>query len=147
MGSISRSDSANPYASLSTAMSELDHYARWEAGGARPERRIDPAVRDKAITWETSWNSAPRANGITVPSIAGGVCKRLFQGEALALVAWRRLRLLAGVSSISVRMARRSSVAEITGKSTTSTHPKASRHCSELKLRSAWLVRVLRHSQ
>ncbi len=43
------------------------------------------------------------------------------------------VRLLEGDSSISARMARRSSVAETTGKRTTSMHPKASRHCREVE--------------
>src|SRR5580700_1009622 len=76
---------------------------------------------------------------------AGGLCN--FQAETLSLLAWRTLRLLAGDSSISLRMARRSSVAETTGKRMTRTQPKASRHCSGVNLRPAEGVLEPRHSQ
>ncbi len=74
---------------------------------------------------------------------AGGVCN--FQADALSLLGSRMVRLLEGDSSISARMARRSSVAETTGKRTTSMHPKASRHCRELTLRLACGVLDARH--
>ena len=50
-------------------------------------------------------------------------------------------------SSISARMASRSSEAEITGKSRTSAHPRASRHCSEVTLRTNRDPPLRRHSQ
>lgn len=56
------------------------------------------------------------------------------------------LRLLAGDSSISVRITRRSSVAEITGNSMTSPQPNASKHCKALDL-LAEVVLEPRHSQ
>jgi len=67
-------------------------------------------------------------------SSAGGVCNRLFQTEALSLLPWRMLRLLAGDSSISARIACTSSVADMTGKRTTSAQPSASQHCKEADL-------------
>ncbi len=73
---------------------------------------------------------------------AGGLCN--FQLETLSGLAGWMLRLLAGDSSISLRMAQRSSVAEITGKRMTSMQPKASRHCREVNLR---LVLDVLHSQ
>src|SRR5208282_2860040 len=80
-----------------------------------------------------------------VASRAGGLCS--FQPETLSWLACRTLRLLAGDSSISLRMASRSSVAEITGKRITSRQPKASRHCKDVNLRPAGAVLELRHSQ
>src|ERR1039458_2583656 len=82
---------------------------------------------------------------LAVAANAGGLCH--FQAEALSLLACRMVRLLAGDSSISLRMARRSSVAETTGKRMTSMHPKASRHCSAVNLLPAETVLQLRHSQ
>ena len=78
---------------------------------------------------------------------AGGPCSRLIQAEFLSLPACRTVRLLLDESSISARMACRSSDAEITGNSRTSTHPRASRHCSELTQRAARTSASRRHSQ
>ena len=66
------------------------------------------------------------------------------QSDALSPLLWRRLRLLAGDSSISARIARKSSVAETTGKRMAKTHPRASKHCKELNPRE--ILRP-RHSQ
>jgi hypothetical protein len=57
------------------------------------------------------------------------------------------VRRQAGDSSVSLRMAERSSVAEITGKSMTNTHPKASRHWRALNWRLKATVLEPRHSQ
>lgn len=57
------------------------------------------------------------------------------------------VRLLAGDSSISLRITRRSSVADTTGKRITSMHPNARKHCKALNLRPYGAVLQLRHSQ
>lgn len=57
------------------------------------------------------------------------------------------LRLLAGDSSISARMARKSSLAETTGKSMTNKHPSASRPWHAVNLRVAGAVLASCHSQ
>src|SRR5579859_1975284 len=56
-------------------------------------------------------------------------------------------RLLADDSSISLRMARRSSVAETTGKRMTSMHPNARTHWTGLNLLPRGTERAPRHSQ
>ncbi len=72
---------------------------------------------------------------------AGGPCSRLAQAEFFSLPACRTVRLLVADSSISARMACRSSEAEITGNNRTSAHPRASKHCSEVT-RTAVRARV-----
>jgi hypothetical protein len=67
--------------------------------------------------------------------------------ESRSLLCWRMLCLLQGDSSNSARMAQRSSVAEITGKRTTITHPRANRHCHAEGLRAAEATLRLHHSQ
>ena len=84
-------------------------------------------------------------NGVAELMRAGGLCD--FQADALSVLDCRRLRLLTCDSSISVRIARRSSVAETTGKSRTSRHPKASRHCNAVNLRPVDSPLVFDHSQ
>jgi len=91
--------------------------------------------------------SVASANDQDVPRSADAVCDRAFQAEALSWLVRRMLRLLMGDSSISVRMAMRSSVAETTGKRITSAQPKASRHCRELDLCSAQEFLEPRHKQ
>ena len=56
------------------------------------------------------------------------------------------LRLLMGDSSTSARIARRSSVAEITGKRMINRHPSEKKHCSE-DLRRTRALRQSCHSQ
>lgn len=67
------------------------------------------------------------------------------QVDALSPAFWQMLRLLRGDSSISARIACKSSVAEITGNRITSMHPRESRHCRDLRPTRA-LLRS-RHSQ
>ena len=61
------------------------------------------------------------------------------------MLACRTARLLVADSSISVRIACRSSVAEITGNSNTSTHPSASRNCNEVTRRAERAARSGQH--
>src|ERR1035437_10594306 len=82
---------------------------------------------------------------LAVAANAGGLCH--FQAEALSLLACRMVRLLAGDSSISLRMARRSSVAETTGKRMTSMHPRTSTHCKAVNLRTSEEVLEPCHNQ
>jgi hypothetical protein len=67
--------------------------------------------------------------------------------ETFSWLARRVVRLMAGDSSISFRMARRSSVAETMGKRMTSSHPKASTHCRGVNLRPTVAVLEPRHNQ
>src|SRR5215467_6968922 len=53
--------------------------------------------------------------------------------DTLPTAFWQMLRLLRGDSSISARMACKSSVAETTGNRITSMHPRESRHCRDLR--------------
>lgn len=69
-----------------------------------------------------------------------------FSEECLSVLFWQMLRL-EGDSSISARIARRSSVAEMTGKRTTSAQPRESRHCRVVSLRPAAAPLETRHSQ
>ena len=63
--------------------------------------------------------------------MAGGACTRALHGDGFSEADGQKLRLLDGDSSISARITWRSSVAEITGKSTTRAQPRASRHWIE----------------
>jgi len=100
--------------------------------------------KSRAGNWcQSSLSTIKRRFG--VQARAGGVCN--LPADALSLLASRTVRLLEGDSSISARMAQRSSVAETTGKRTTSMHPIASRHCRDLNLRVAWVALDTRHSQ
>lgn len=56
------------------------------------------------------------------------------------------LRLLVGLSSISARITRRSSVAETTGKRTTSAHARQKIPCKALNLRRSGVRTDARHS-
>src|ERR1700689_743190 len=112
-------------------------YERKESGGARPACAMAGGARVnkyRAPKWgQSSSFTIKRLFG--VQARAGGVCN--LPADALSLLACRTVRLLAGDSSISARMAQRSSVAETTGKRTTSMNPRASRHCRDLNLRVA----------
>ena len=77
---------------------------------------------------------------------AGGPCSRFTQAECFSLPVCRTARLLAD-SSISARIACRSSVAEITGNSSTTVHASASKHCSAVTLCAARALAPRRHSQ
>jgi hypothetical protein len=91
------------------------------------------------------------ASGAGVQAIlaikAGGPCKRLTQAECFSLAACSTVCLLVAVSSISARIACRSSVAEITGKSSTTAQPSVSRHCSAVALRATRASPPRRQSQ
>jgi len=65
--------------------------------------------------------------------------------DTLSPAFWQMLRLLRGDSSISARIACKSSVAETTGNKITNMHPRESRHCRDLRPTRA-LLRS-RHSQ
>ena len=74
-------------------------------------------------------------------------CAGDFDAERRSPFDWPILRLLTGDSSISARMARRSSVAEMTGKRITSMHPRANRHWTAVNRRAAGVLLQLRHSK
>jgi len=91
------------------------------------------------------WMSAPSQRNVA--GSAGAACSRVFARDDLSVLACRMLRLLAGDSSVSVRMASRSSLAEITGNNMTSRHPRASTHCKEPNGWSVPSLLDLRQSQ
>ncbi|HEX4663005.1 MAG TPA: hypothetical protein VH196_01360 [Terriglobales bacterium] len=76
---------------------------------------------------------------------AGGLCH--LEAETLSWLARRAVRLVAGDSSVSFRMAQRSSVAETTGKRMTSIHTKARMHCRAVNLRPTMVDFEPRHNQ
>ena len=78
---------------------------------------------------------------------AGGPCKRLTPVECFSLPACSTVCLPVADSSISARMACRSSVAEITGNSSITAQPSASRHCSAVTLRATRAFPPRRQSQ
>src|SRR5208283_529694 len=61
---------------------------------------------------------------------AGRLCQRLCETQAFSPAAWQTPRLLGEDSSISARMACKSSEAEITGNSRTMTQPKTQKKMS-----------------
>ncbi len=124
------------------------NYARREQGGARLARRTTGAAGSDCGTEKDSCQpSISGANVAVAATTAGKVCHRLCQAEVFSAAAWRALRLPGEDSSISVRIACRSSVAEITGKSRTSKHASASKHCREPNLLKARVWKLRRHSQ
>ena len=124
------------------------NYPGREKGGARPALRTRGLDSGDSCTSEPS-NTRTSRTGIqlALATIAGGPCSRLTQAEVLSLPVWRTVRLLMEESSISARMACRSSEAEITGNSRTSTHAKASKNCSAVTRRSRRAAAPRRHSQ
>src|SRR5271166_4725375 len=110
---------------------DLASYARQKHGGARLARRIDGATGNESRT-EKSFcpGSGARPIGAEVAATAGRLCQRLCETEAFSPAAWQTLRLLGEDSSISARMACRSSEAEITGNSRTITQPRTQRKTS-----------------
>jgi hypothetical protein len=124
------------------------NYPRRERGGARPTWTNDGLDETNQRTTPTSSNSTSGATSHTAFATgAGAPCIRLTQAELLSTLAWRTVRLLVADSSISARIACRSSEAEITGNSKTSTHPSASKHCSGVILRASRASVSRRHSQ
>jgi hypothetical protein len=107
-------------------------YPRKElVGGARPDRSSAGwAGLNKLKAGITCRHSLFKIKQHVVPANAGEVCH--FQSDGLSLLAWRIVRLMPGASSIQSCMAQTSSVAEITGKRTTSIHPRASRQWDAL---------------
>jgi hypothetical protein len=140
-----KTDERSPFLVLQTT-GDSRNYAGRESGGARPARwtaGVDGT--DRLRDGRGSQPSSFRTKELAFAVNAGGLCH--FQTEALSLVICRMVRLLAGDSSISARMARRSSVAEITGKRMTSMHPRVSRHCRAFDLRPARVALDPRHNQ
>jgi hypothetical protein len=107
-----------------------------ERGGARLARSMaGTAGTDNRSVGNGCQLCPPTVTDFALAAKAGGFCHR--QAKALSLLARRMVRLLAGDSSISLLMARRSSVAETTGKRMTSMHPRASTHCTAVNLRTS----------
>src|SRR5579859_1659095 len=109
-------------------------YARKGSGGPRPVRAMagsdgseNPEVATKCQT------SSCVAKKLEVEMAAGWACQVL--KGALSALLWQALRFVEGDSSISARMTRRSSVAEITGKRMTSKQASEKRRCNEPSLR------------
>jgi hypothetical protein len=131
---------------VSPTIGESRTYAGKEAGGARPVRSMAGiAGVDETGDKVRSQLSSLKIKELIFAVNAGGVCH--FHAGVLSLEICRIVRLLAGDSSVSVCMAQRSSVAEITGKRMTSRQPRVSRHCRELNLRPAGALLAPRHNQ
>ncbi len=105
-------------------------YARQEDGGARLDKGIDGATGAKSETEKSSSRTSRIRRGDTAATTAGRLCQRQFPTEALSPAHWQTPRLPGENSSISARMACRSSEAEITGNNRTNTHPRAQRNTS-----------------
>src|SRR5208282_5557347 len=109
-------------------ISNLASYARRKHGGARLARRSDGAAGNERRTVTSCCHgSRTRPIAAEVPATAGRLCQRLCETEAFSPADWQTLRLLGDDSSISARMACRSSEAEITGNSRTITQPRTQR--------------------
>jgi hypothetical protein len=101
-----------------------DNYARSNLGGARGARMT---LGDAAVDVRTggAWYHAESDTKDGCRTTVSAGCVKDFEAEDLSPPDSPMLRLLLGDSSISARIARMSSVAEITGKSTTSRQPSA----------------------
>src|ERR1700689_3559104 len=94
---------------LTIRIGESGDYTGREAGGARPARSIAGAGGAQTERGSTGCRPLPFTEKEVAAAIrAGGLCS--FQPEIFSGLACRTLRLLAGDSSISLRMASRSSV-------------------------------------
>lgn len=123
-------------------------YPRRETGGARPAWKAPGLDSGDTQVSETSSSLTSGATSHTaLATAAGGPCQRFAQIEFRSLTACRTVRLLMEESSISARIACRSSEAEITGNSRTKTHPRASKHCGELTRRPVRNPASRRHSK
>jgi len=124
----------------------LGIYARGDRGGARPVRATVGAEKNPRVEVATKCQaSSVEIKEFEFDSRDGWLCH--FPGEAFSALFWQTWRLVDGDSSISARMARRSSVAEMTGKRTTSTQPRESRHWRVVSRRPAMAPLETRHSQ
>jgi hypothetical protein len=124
------------------------NYPRRELGGARPTCQTHGLVNRAKPVIAISRCPASGAGSHTALAInAGGPCSRFTHAECLSPPATRTARLLVEDSSISARIACKSSEAEITGNSRTSTHPNVSKHCNELMRRATRASAPRRHSQ
>src|ERR1700691_469488 len=103
---------------------------RRKRGGPRPEQRIDGTTGSGIDTEKISCASIMNPSAAALPTIADRFCQRLCHTEAFSPPAWETLRLPGEDSSISARMACRSSEAEMTGKSRTRAQPRAQRKTS-----------------
>jgi hypothetical protein len=110
---------------------DVASYARREHGGARLARRVEGATGTERGTVKSSHRPSPMGPSETVvATTAGRFCQGLYQTEAFSTTAWQTPRLPGEDSSISARMACKSSLAEITGKSRTSAQPRTQRKTS-----------------
>lgn len=110
---------------------DLANYARSEHGGARLAWRIDETTGgERGRVKDSSRPMLVSPIEVAVLITAGRFWQRLCQPEAFSTVDWQTLRLPGEDSSISARMACRSSVAEITGNRRISTPPRAQTNTS-----------------
>jgi hypothetical protein len=110
---------------------DLASYAACAHGGARLARRIEGARSTERGTVRNSCQPSllsPKEGVMAI--MAGRSCQGLVQTEAFVTAAWQTLRLHGEDSSISARMACKSSLAEITGNSRTNTQPRTHRKMS-----------------
>ena len=87
------------------------------------------------------WYQAESITNDSFTATVSAGCNSDFEGEGFSLPDCPMLRLPLGDSSISARIACRSSVAEITGNSMTSKHPSANRQWNVLAFRLSGAVR------
>lgn len=123
-------------------------YPRRENGGARPVLRAQTLTGgDKRLVETSSTATSSNPSRIALAMSAGGLCMRLVQAEPRSPAVCRTVRLLVADSSISARMACKSSDAEITGNNRTRAQAKLSRHCSDVIQRAGRDAPPRRHSQ
>ena len=105
---------------------DLASYPRREHGGARLARRIEGATgTERGAMKSSSRPSLVSPSEAMVATTAGRFCQGLCQTEAFPTAAWPTPRLPGEDSSISDRMACRSSLAEITGNNRMNAQPRA----------------------
>jgi hypothetical protein len=126
----------------------LKNYERKNSGGARPVCTWHGLANEAEQKTETSNKPNCGAGSPAVTATcAGGPCSRFTPAEDFSFAACRTARLLLADSSISARMACKSSVAEITGNSRTTAHPSASEHCRAVTRCAARAPAPRRHNQ
>jgi len=100
-------------------------------GGARPAWRIDGAIGNKREALRDSWrDSLVSPSGAGIAKTAPRCSDRLCPTEVFSPPTWQTARLQGEDSSISARMACRSSLAEITGNSRTRAQPRTQKNVS-----------------
>jgi len=119
-------------------------YPRQEHGGARLARRIDGVAGTARGAMRSSCQPSPVSLMETMAgTTAGRFCPEPCQAQAFCPAVWQTVRLPGENSSISARMACKSSLAEITGNRRTSAQPrtqtKTSGDAVRVLVRPSWV--------